>query len=310
MAGTLTQALEKDSRNTHLNYIDPSKARSTLDAMRELQASLPEYACEPQRGMVYGEQIKYVNWRFSPQDFKSIEVIHLTDTQFGHVCCNVKQLIKYRDWILEVPNRFVVLGGDMIDAANIFSPGEPWENFFSPQRQLFKFCELLAPLRARILAYVGGNHERRGVKTFGDLGVTIASLLRIPYSSGQQFVQIQYGKHTAAVPFQMFLWHGRGAARTYGAKTMMVYYAMRELSGGAHVTLVGHLHTALLVWGTHRIHDHERNRILDRKQAGAMSSSFLEYFGSYGEVGGMTPNDIIMARTLIFPDGKWELTVR
>lgn len=310
MGSTLTETLEANHRDPHLNYIDPSKARTTLDAMMELQHSLPEYHCEPQRGMVYGEQIKYVNWRFSPQEFKSIEVIHLTDTQFGHIGCNVKQLIKYRDWILEVPNRFVVFGGDMIDAANVFSPGEPWENFFAPQRQLFKFCEMMAPIRNRILGFVGGNHERRGIKTFGDLGITIASLLRVPYSSGQQFVNIQFGKHNAALPFQIFLWHGRGAAKTYGAKTNLVYQAMRELSGGAHVTLVGHLHTALMIWGTHRMHDPVKNRFYDRKQAGAMSSSFLEYFGGYAETAGMTPNDIIMARTTIFQDGKWELTVR
>lgn len=307
MATTLAETLAEDFSHSHIN---PAQARTTLDALRTLQNDLAEYHCQPVTGMQYGEQLKYVTWRFSPQDFKSIEVVHLTDTQFGHICCNVKQLIKYRDWVLEVPNRFVVFGGDMIDAANIFSPGEPWENLFSPQRQLFKFCELIAPLRPRILAYVGGNHERRGIKTFGDLGITIASLLRIPYSSGQQFINIQFGKHKAEMPFQFFLWHGRGAARTIGAKAMMIYYAMRELSGGAHVTLVGHLHSAQQVWATHRVHDREKNRIIDRKITGAMSSSFLDYFGSYSEVGGMSPSDIIMARTVIESDGKWMLTVR
>jgi hypothetical protein len=307
LAATLTQTLAENRSSADINS---AQARTTLDALRCLQERLPEYHCQPATGMHYGEQIKYVTWRFSQQEFKSIEVVHLTDTQFGHVCCNIKQLVKYRDWVLEVPNRFVFLGGDMIDAANIFSPGEPWENLFSPQRQLFKFCELLAPMRPRILGYCGGNHERRGIKTFGDLGVTIASLLRIPYSAGQQFINIQFGKHRADAPFQIFGWHGRGAARTVGAKAMMVYYAMRELSGGAHVTLVGHLHSALQLWATHRVHDRDKNRIMDRKITGAMSSSFLDYFGSYGEVGGMSPSDIIMARTVIESDGKWMLTVR
>jgi hypothetical protein len=282
--------------------------KTTLDALRDLQASLPEYTAQPRQGMVYAEQIKHVTWSFNFRQFKTVEILHMTDPQVGHISCDMKKLRNYRDWILSEPNRFVVFGGDMIDAANILSPGEPWENVFNPQRQLYKFCEFMAPLRPRILGYVGGNHERRGIKTFGDLGVAIATLLRIPYSAGQQFVNIEFGKFTPADPFRIFLWHGRGNARTTGAKAMMIYYAMKELSGGAHVTLVGHLHESIQLWKTHRIQ--LPDRVVDRKIAGAMSSSFLEYFGTYGEVGGMNPSDIIMARIVLESDGKWMLTVR
>lgn len=284
--------------------------KTTLDLLSDLQASLPEYVSKPRTGMHYGEQIKYVTWRFPTNDFKTLEVLHLTDVQFGHICCNIPQLLKYRDWILQKPNRYVLFGGDMIDAATVLSPGEPWENLFSPQRQLYKFCEIIAPLRARILGYVGGNHERRGIRTFGDLGITIATLLRIPYSAGQQFVSIEFGEWKQANPFKFFLYHGRGAARTPGAKLMMLYYTARELSGGAHVTLVGHLHDSLMKMATNRVYEEKQQRIVDRKVAMAMSSSFLEYFGSYAEVAGMSPSDLIMARTTIEAAGRWELTIR
>jgi hypothetical protein len=286
---------------TKIIKVDPE---TTLNRLRRLLDVEP-YAVAPRAGMIYGEQIKHVGWTFNARKFDHIEVLHMTDTQYGHVCCNVPALVKYRDWVLAEPYRYVLFGGDMIDAGHIFSPGQPWEQICEPQGQVYKFCELMAPLRSRILGYVGGNHERRTIKTFGDAGLLIASLLQIPYSSGQQFIDIQYGKHD---PFNFFLWHGRGAARTPGAKLMMLYYAMRELSGGAHVTLVGHLHSAMLYWATHR--KHFSDRIVDQKICGAMSSSFLEYMGSYAEVAGMSPNDLIMARTNLEPNGKWELTVR
>jgi hypothetical protein len=280
----------------------------TLTAVNEMQANLPEYEMQPVTGMHYDSQAKYLTWKFDTKRFPDgIEIIHLTDVQFGHICCNIKQVKAYMAWILSVPNRFVVLGGDMIDAANVLSVGSPYENLFDTQSQVYKFCELFAPLRARILGYCGGNHERRGVKTFGDLGVLIATLLRIPYSAGQQFVNINYGKHKK---FTIFLWHGRGAARTVGAKMMMVYYAMKELSGGAEVTLVGHLHTAMMTWATNRVHDETNNKVIDKKTAGAMSSSFLDYFGGYGEIAGMSPNDIIMARVDLTPNGKWGISIR
>ena len=276
---------------------------TTLNRLRRVLDVEP-YQCKPQLGMLYGSEAKHVQWSFA-RTAAPLQILHLTDTQYGHVCCNVPKLIEYRDWVLRESNRYVLLGGDMIDAGHIFSPGQPWEQICEPQGQVYKFCELFAPLRPRILGYVGGNHERRTVKTFGDAGLLIASILQVPYSSGQQFVNIQFGAHK---PFRFFLWHGRGAARTPGAKLMMLYYAMRELSGGAHVTLVGHLHDAILKWATYR--DHQHDRIVDKKIVGAMSSSFLDYFGSYAEVAGMSPSDIIMARTNLEPDGKWELTVR
>jgi len=281
---------------------------TTLKLLAEMQATLPEYEMQPVTGMHYDGQAKYLSWKFDVKKFpKGIEILHLTDLQFGHVCCNEDEVKKYRDWVLASPSRFVVLGGDLIDAANVLSVGSPFENLFDSQKQVYKFCEMFAPLRGRILGYVGGNHERRGVKTFGDLGMLIATLLRIPYSAGQQWVNIAYGKHKK---FTIFLWHGRGAARTPGAKLNMVYQAMNELSGGADVTLVGHLHQALMLWSTRREHDQVTNKVVDKKTAGAMSSSFLDYFGGYGEVAGMSPNDTIMARIELTPDGKWGISVR
>jgi len=41
-----------------------------------------------------------------------------------------------------------------------------------------------------------------------------------------------------------------------------------------------------------------------------MSSSFLEYWGTYAEVAGCAPSDTTMWRTILEPSGKWELTIR
>jgi len=281
-----------------------NKSHTTLVALKELQRDFLPSPLRLISGMVHGPEIKYVTWEV-PLTYSHIEILHVTDLQFGHILCNVAQIEKYMAWILAEKYRFIVFGGDLIDAATVLSPGQPWENLCEPQGQIYKLIALLAPIRHRVLGYVGGNHERRGIKTFGDLGTLIASLLQVPYSSGQQFVNIRYGEHKR---FTIFLWHGRGSARTPGAKLMMLYYAMKELAGDAQVTLVGHLHDAILKWSTYR--KHEGNKIVDKKTVGAMSSSFLQYFGSYAEVSGLSPSDIIMARTELTPDGRWSVTVR
>jgi hypothetical protein len=289
-----------------LEIKNPSKqALTTLEALRQLQSALPEYAAEPKVGMVYGEQSKYVTWKFDPKKFDSLELLHLTDVQFGHMECRVHRVKEYINWVLSVPNRFVLLGGDMVDAYNVLSPGIPWENLCEPQRQIYKFCELFAPLRARILGYCGGNHERRGIKTFGDLGILIATLLRIPYSDGKQFIDIYYGKHD---PFKISLWHGTGAARTAGAKMQMLHRFIQQ--DDSTLYLVGHLHDAMVKFDWRSVRKPGKNDIHLQKICGAMSSSFLSHFGTYAEVKGLSASDVLMARAILEPDGRWGVSLK
>lgn len=279
---------------------------TTLNALKALQKRLPEYDVQPSVGMQFAEQNKYVTWKFDPEQHKTLELLHITDTQFGHIECKVDKIIEYRDWVLARPNRFVFFGGDMVDAATIMSPGQPWENICGPQSQVYKFVELVAPMRHRILGYVGGNHERRGLKTFGDLGILIAMLLRVPYSGGRQLIDIHYGDWR---PFKVDLWHGRGTSQTKGAKVMMLFKYMND-HPGAHLYLVGHLHDCFVIPCVREIRIHHKNTIKMEKYYGGMSSSFLNYFGTYAEVAGMTINDVMMLRTVLEPSGRSEMTIR
>ena len=251
--------------------------------------------------MHYGEQAKHVSWRF-PSTVESLELIHVTDVQFGHVACKYKRVVEYRDWVLEKPNRYMLWGGDNVDAYALGrSPGSPWEETGDSQSQCNAFAEIWGPARHRVLGYVGGNHERRGFGSFGDLGTYIANLLQIPYSAGQQFIDIHFGKWQ---PFRIHLWHGRGASRTKGAKLNMVHELMKK--SDADLCLVGHLHDVLMTFDWRVARDNQ-DRIVLRKQCGAMSSSFLEFWGTYGEVGGMNPADVMMACATIMPDKHWRL---
>src|ERR1700675_277823 len=102
-----------------------AKRPSTMDALRQLAESLPEYECTPTTGMAYGEQVKYVSWTFDPAKFDTLEVLHVTDIQYGHVECRIHRVIEYRDWILKQPKRFVLFGGDLVAASTGLSPGSP-----------------------------------------------------------------------------------------------------------------------------------------------------------------------------------------
>lgn len=198
---------------------------STQDLLKQIEKHLPADVVDLDCSHRIGDESKYVTVRFDPEKYKSIELIHITNVQFGHLMCNVPKFREYRDWILAKPNRFTVWGGDMIDAAHALSVASPYENTVEPQQQVFQFVTEAAPMRHRVIGYVGGNHERRSSKMFGDLGHLIATLLRIPYSSGKQFVDIHYGEHR---PFKMSLWHGGTGSRTKGAKAQMLHRYMGQ----------------------------------------------------------------------------------
>jgi hypothetical protein len=252
--------------------------------------------------MVQGEA-KYVSWDFSSAPFSTLELLQITDVQFGHICCKIDRVIEYRDWVLAKPNRYMIWTGDNIDSATMQSKGTTWENNGTPQTQMFEFCKLWAPARHRILGYVGGNHERRCLTTFGDLGITIAALLGLPYSRGKQLIDITFGQHK---PFQISQWHGTGGARTKGSVAQVLTRFAGE--GDSQLYLMGHLHQPMIIpfWKERR----GINGVRAVKTIAALGSSFLETWGSYGEVSGYGPNDVLMPRCVLEKTGGWEVTLR
>jgi hypothetical protein len=276
---------------------------TTSTRLAEVLKNAPKDVVKLGEFKVIDGQAKRVGVHFDPKKFKTLELLMLTDVQWGSITCKEDRVKEFLDWILAVPNRFVFFGGDMIDAATVLSVGSPYENKYEPKEQMLRFIETFARIRHRVLGYVGGNHEQRTSKAFGECGSLIATLLRIPYSAGKQLIDVHFGQHQ---PFKVDLWHGGGAARTKGAKAQMLHRFMQQ--GDSQLYLCGHLHDVVLLfdWRQQR----KGNDIHLEKIAGCMSSSFLEFWGGYGERMGLAPSDTMMCRCVLDPSGHWEVTLR
>ena len=256
-------------------------------------------------GMVIGEQAKYLAWDLSKVEADHIDLMQITDVQFGHICCKYERVEEYRDWILAEPNRFMLWTGDMVDAWAMWSPGRAFDQLGDPQSQILRFVDVWAPARHRILGFVGGNHERRGIPGFGDLGVLLATLLKIPYSNGRQAIDLYYGKHQ---PFRISLWHGVGGARTKGTVAQILHRFMNH--GDSQLYLMGHVHQPLVMPLWKEVRDPKTQRIKAVKAIGAVGSSFMDLWGSYGEVAGYGASDVLMACTQIERVGGWQVQLR
>lgn len=253
--------------------------------------------------MLIRGETKWIDWDFTDAPFKTLELIQITDVQWGNLACKRERVNEYIKWIRSRPNRYIIFTGDNIDAATMQSKGTTWDNAGTPQTQMFEFCKTWAPVRNRILGYVGGNHERRCLTTFGDLGITIGALLGLPYSSGKQHIDIRFGKH---LPFRISQWHGMGGAQTIGTVAQKLYRFAAD--GDSQLYLMGHHHKPMIIpfWKERR-GEHGMKAI---KTIAATGSSFLDLYGSYGEVFGYAPSDVLMPRCVLDKDGGWEVTLR
>lgn len=299
-----------DAENPDTAALMPRRSQFTLDQSRDffakLQKSLPADVLKCSTGMQIGEQAKYVTWTIpTTPKYRTVELSQITDVQFGHIACKYERVIEYRDWILSEPNRFMLWTGDNVDAWAMWSPGRAFDQLGDPQSQVMKFVEVWGPARHRVLGYVGGNHERRALPGFGDLGTLIAMLLGIPYSNGRQLIDIRYGQHN---PFQISLWHGVGGARTKGTVAQILDRFMSR--GDSQVYLMGHLHQPMIIPGWREVREPGQNRIGVRKCFGAVGSSFLSTWGTYGEIAGYSSHDVLMPRIVLEPNGKYEVTLK
>jgi hypothetical protein len=255
------------------------------------------------RSLVRGET-KWIEWQVDEEAFSRLEIIQITDVQWGNLACKRERVLEYRDWVLAKPTRYMIWTGDNVDAAHMLSKGTTWDNDGPPQSQVYQFCKVWAPAAHRILGYVGGNHERRTVTTFGDLGILIASALHVPYSSGQQIIDISFGKHK---PFRIHQWHGAGGARTKG--TVAQKLARLAEVGDANLYLMGHHHQSMVIPHFKLVASPEHG-LRSKKVIAASGSSFLDMWGSYGETAGYGPSDVLMPRTVLTKDGGFELTLK
>ena len=279
---------------------------TTMGMMEEVQTSLRDYAPTVKQSLVVDGQARYVRWDFTKLNLPSLELIQITDIQFGHKQCNVEKLHEYIAWVLAEPQRYVVLGGDLVDAGHVQSKGSPFEQIGDPQEEIWAFVKLIAPIRHRVLGYVGGNHERRSIATFGDLGRSISTILRVPYSPGKQHLDICFGKHN---PFKITMHHsGPGGGGTIGGVANSLQRLMSQ--SDSQLFLSGHLHQALTIPASKEVRDGKGGMKLI-KVVGARGSSFLKYYGTYAEViMSTTPQDTLMPRAVLEKNGKWEVTLR
>ena len=153
---------------------------------------------------VLGEPIYYA--MTLSKKLKRLKVIPISDAHYKNHLFSAVHFNRALS-MLDDPETYALLNGDLIEAVIKTSKGEIYEKL-SPQQEARWITDKLNPYKHKLLGMTMGNHEYRIYNTVGhDYCADIAKELGIPYRAEGLLLKISFGdynKHTKG-SFQFFM---------------------------------------------------------------------------------------------------------
>jgi hypothetical protein len=187
------------------------------------------------------EQALVYEWSL-PRKTEVAHLVPISDLHCGSIGCDYKRFLDLVAWMKDRPEVRWFLGGDTFDLHTRSGPGSSAEQFCPLNVALEMVAEDLAPVAWQGIAVFDGNHERR-LQRSEDVQFSpaeqLAQRLNLPFLGLCGHIVHKLGKQT----YYHYHHHGRGAARTDGAK-LNTGEAIAGTVTDELVT-VGHLHIEL-----------------------------------------------------------------
>lgn len=231
-----------------------------------------------------------------PSELDRIEIHPLADLHIGDMCCEYKRILEELDYIKNTPNCYCVLDGDLMDTAIASSIGDTYAATHNPMEQLQECVNLFAPIKDKILAVVGGNHENRIYKSDGiDITQLMCNQLGISdrYSPTTALVYIRFGrdtKHNRKMCYTVYMTHGAGGGRKEGGKINRL--ADLATIVDADIYISGHTHLPAVFRNCFFRADTRNNNVTRCEHLFINTAAWLNY-GGYGSKQGYKPSSTI-----------------
>lgn len=234
--------------------------------------------------MNYVEGIKII--KVDVGRFDEIELYPVSDLHWSDANTDEKAFLRFCEFILEQPNRFIVMNGDLLDMALTLSVSDTYAEKYSPSESVNSLAEVLKVIAHRILAVGTGNHEDRVYKYTG-IDVTehlcLKSGIGINRYANNSFVLfITVGNNT----YSGFFHHGVGGGRMKGGKVNMLV-RMNQIVN-TDFFCVGHTHDPIETVTKTFLIDMVEKTIREHKQYYMISNAWQKY-GGYGQKFAFSP---------------------
>ena len=213
-----------------------------------------------------------------------ITILPIADVHLGALEYMADEWQAFCNKVLESPNTYIVLGGDLIDNATKTCIASPWDNTMRPAEQKKLMAALLEPIKDRILCILPGNHCGRNRDVDDEPMYDIACKLDIEdvYRPNMAFVKIQIGNQSGSgirnPTYMLCVAHGAGSSiYVGGAASKGERFGMAI--EGLDCLITGHTHKPADLPNA-KIHiDKQNNKISIKPWRHLVCSSWLGYAG-------------------------------
>ena len=258
--------------------------------------------------------MKDVFFDLSDKKLDELEIVLFYDLHIGSKKCDHQGIANRIKYVMDNPNVYAILGGDLINNSTKDSVGDCFQEPLSPMEQCQAVVELFTPIKDKIIAMTSGNHERRSYKKEGvDLSLFIAAQLgitdRYDYTACLAFVK--FGKWTQRNPgtkentapdcrpvqYSIYFTHGDGnGGRTIGGKANGL--ERRGDIVNADIVVAGHTHTPFAMRRCmYNVNvNHHTHTLTEQLLVNAAAT--LEY-ESYAELFGLRPSSTTNPRIIL-----------
>ena len=216
----------------------------------------------------------------------SIEIYTLADWHIGDKYCNISEIKDTLNYIKNTPNAYAILNGDLMNNATKQSVSDCYAEEMKPQEQLQTLCDLIEPIKDKVLFITQGNHEARTYKTDGiDLTAIMAKQLGIydKYARVGGVLFLRFGedrKHHRRMCYTFYITHGSGGGKKEGGKAN----GLCDLASIVDTDIYIHAHTHLpmvIKENFYRL-DNKNSCVAETEKLFVNSAATLSY-GGYGQ---------------------------
>lgn len=218
-------------------------------------------------------------------DRQDITIYPISDVHLGAAEHKEREWNKFCDSVLQEPNAYLVLGGDLINNATRSSVSDIFSEKYRPSTQKKMMREMLEPLKGRIICSVMGNHERRSVKDVDDSpSYDIMAKLDLEhlYRENIAFVKLQFGNTKAKglenPTYVLAVTHGSGGG-IYTGSSVNRNERFGYVLDGVDLVIVGHTHKPFVTNPFKIKVDPFNNKVALKPFKVVTSSSWLDYGG-------------------------------
>lgn len=213
-------------------------------------------------------------------DGRTIKVWAIADVHLGSPSADVDGLQKFLDGLTE--DDYLVIAGDFLNNAVKSSVSNVYLETMPPSAQVEYASKMLEPVADKILACVGGNHERRSKKEVDlDPLYQVMCIIRKPeiYRPNMAFVRVNLTRGNTKDHYALMVTHGKSLNKRKNFVSIVE---------GVDAVITAHTHTPDVMFAPSRIRFNESNKISFHNVISLCACSWLKA-GGYSLSGLLTP---------------------